>query len=91
MHQTIPSPGLPNGREALRTLLKDAQAVDVAVAFVTQSGVGQLRDLLDKCGSSPTMRFVVRGAPITDPEALVALSRFSERASYRRVVVRRLR
>jgi hypothetical protein len=68
MHQAIPSPRLANGREALATLFTDAQSVDVAVAFVTQAGVNQLAALLAECGSLPTMRFVVRGAPITDRE-----------------------
>ncbi|MGZ4305630.1 MAG: hypothetical protein ACXVSL_12290 [Solirubrobacteraceae bacterium] len=34
----------------------------------------QLDALLAECGSLPTMRFVVRGAPITDPQAVIALS-----------------
>lgn len=67
-------------------LLKDAQLVDVAVAFVTQSGVDGLRALLDECGSSPRMWFVVRGAPITDPHAVVALSRLAPEVEVRVVM-----
>src|SRR4051794_39272518 len=63
-----------SGREALRTVLADAERLDVAVAFVTGSGVQVLRELFAECGTPARFRIVVRGGPITDPDAVMALA-----------------
>jgi hypothetical protein len=67
---------MPSGRSALRSLLTDAERLDAAVAFVTASGVRVLRDLLDEMGTPADFRIVVRGAPISDPDAVIALADF---------------
>lgn len=65
---------MASGREALRALLADAERLDVAVAFVTGSGVHVLRELLDEFGTPAEFRTVVRGGPVTDPDAVLALA-----------------
>ncbi len=74
MHTLIPSAELPSGREALRRVLVDANRLDVAVAFLTGSGIQVLRELFAEFGTPSRVRFVVRGAPITDPDAVIALA-----------------
>lgn len=74
MHDLVPSRRVPSAREALRRVLADAETLDVAVAFVTHSGVHVLRELFVECGTPSSVRIVVRGAPISDPDAVAALA-----------------
>lgn len=74
MCNVVPSRDVPSGRHALRKLLAGAERLDVAVAFVTDSGVQILRRLLGEFGTPPTFRIVVRGGPITEPGAVIALA-----------------
>ncbi len=74
MHVLVPSGEVSSGREGLRRVLADAERLDVAVAFVTGSGVQVLRELLAECGTPATFRIVVRGAPTSDPDAVIALA-----------------
>jgi HKD family nuclease len=68
----VPSPGLETGEAALERLLPGSRSVRVAVAFVTASGVALLTNLLEQHGIDD-VEVVARGAPVTDPEALLAL------------------
>lgn len=67
----VPSDGLPNGLAALRQLLTAADSVSVACAFVTNAGVDRLEDALE--GHRPQLEICARGAPITEPSALLRL------------------
>src|SRR4051812_32002367 len=55
-------------------MLADAERVDAAVAFVTGSGVQVLRELLAESGTPAKLRIVVRGGPVSDPDAVIALA-----------------
>jgi hypothetical protein len=55
-------------------MLADAERLDVAVAFVTGSGVQVLRALLAESGTPAKFRIVVRGGPVSDPDAVIALA-----------------
>jgi nucleotide-binding universal stress UspA family protein len=77
VHVLVPSPEMPSGRAALRRLLGDTERLDVAVAFVTHSGVRLLGELLAECGTPPKFRIVVRGGPVSDPDAVIALADLS--------------
>jgi hypothetical protein len=79
VNDLIPSRSAPNGGEALRTALAGATSLDVAVAFVTDSGVQILKDLLAELRELPTIRAVVRGAPISEPNAVIALEALGAR------------
>lgn len=74
VHGLVPSQEAPSARQALRLVLAGADTLDVAVAFVTDSGVQVLRELFAEFGTPSRVRIVVRGGPISDPEAVVALS-----------------
>ena len=74
MHVLVPSREVSSGRDALRRVLADAERLDVAVAFVTGSGVRVLRELLAECGTPAEFRIVVRGGPVSDPDAVMALA-----------------
>lgn len=69
----IPSAAYPSAFEALRRIASDATRLRAAVAFVTESGVELIRQLQS---DHPRIAFelVARGAPITDPEALLHLA-----------------
>jgi HKD family nuclease len=72
MTDFTPSANLRNAAEALEVLLEDAVSVSAAVAFVTHSGVDVLSEVI---ASHPSIALdvVARGAPITDPDALIRL------------------
>ena len=55
-------------------MLADVEELDVAVAFVTDSGVNILRELLAESGTPAKFRIVVRGGPVSDPDAVIALA-----------------
>lgn len=74
MHVLVPSREVSSGRDALRRVLSDAERLDVAVAFVTGSGVQVLRELLAVSGTPAKFRIVVRGGPVSDPDAVIALA-----------------
>lgn len=65
---------MSSGRDALRGVLADAERLDGAVAFVTGSGVQVLRELLAESGTPAKFRIVVRGGPVSDPDAVIALA-----------------
>lgn len=74
MHRLVPSRELTTGREALRAALAQADTLEAAVAFVTGSGVRLLREILQEAGTPSRARIVVRGAPVSDPDAVRALA-----------------
>ncbi|HEX8744536.1 MAG TPA: phospholipase D family protein [Thermoleophilaceae bacterium] len=55
-------------------MLAGAERLDAAVAFVTTSGVDLLRELFAESGTPSSVRIIVRGGPISDPDAVVALA-----------------
>ena len=55
-------------------MLADAERLDGAVAFVTVSGVQVLRELFAEAGTPAKFRIVVRGGPVSDPDAVIALA-----------------
>jgi HKD family nuclease len=69
----VPSLQIPNGEAALDQLLAEARSVRAAVAFVTSGGVDVLAGLLDRHPHVESVAIVARGAPITEPQALLAL------------------
>lgn len=70
--EIIPSEGRPNGLAALRETLQGARAISAAVAFVTESGVERLGQILEEAGS-PEVEIVARAGGVTSPDALLAL------------------
>jgi HKD family nuclease len=72
MTELVPSEAHPDGFTALRTVLTDAEQVSAAIAFVTESGVERLAELLDG-GGSPDIEIVARAGGVTSPDALLAL------------------
>jgi len=71
----IPGSEVVNGKQALQRMLPDATWLHGAVAFATQTGVDELTSVLEEVGAPETLRIVVRGAPITEPQAVLALDR----------------
>ena len=69
----VPSAQVVDARAALRIMLPGATWLHGAVAFATQSGVELLQRVFDDVGAPETVRIVVRGAPITEPQAVLAL------------------
>jgi hypothetical protein len=69
----VPSPGWEVGLEALDRLLEEKVSVSAAVAFVSRAGAGTLCALLDRHSGIEEVHIVARGAPITDPDALLML------------------
>lgn len=69
--EPIPGTRFATAWDALGHLAPHAVRIRVAVAFVTESGVRMFRDLDVKGDCS--VEFVARGAPITQPSALVQL------------------
>jgi hypothetical protein len=69
----VPSPSSATVFEALDHLLGEKRSVSVAVAFVTRSGAESLRVLLERHPNIEDVHLVTRGAPITDPDALLLL------------------
>jgi HKD family nuclease len=68
----IPSEDLPDARSALAASIVSGSQITAAVAFVTQSGVRLLGDLLDSAPGT-TLQLTARAEGVTDPEALLAL------------------
>jgi hypothetical protein len=68
----VPSPDLPTGAAALDHLLPGKRSVSAAVAFVSRPGAKILATLLEQHGVTE-LELVARGAPTTDPRALVEL------------------
>jgi HKD family nuclease len=72
-YQLIPGNQFSCGNDALAAMLKrEPQTIKAAVAFVTDGGVELLAALLGDW--SGDLELVVRGAPVTQPSALVRLS-----------------
>ncbi len=71
-HRLVPTADVPDGLAALDLLLSDADSVSIAVAFVSASGAGLLREALRR-HAVRDVALVARGAPVTDPDALIAL------------------
>lgn len=70
---TVPGPEYESGYETLVALTATATELRAAVAFVTSSGVDLLETLLsDRPGLE--LRLTARGAPITEPAALIRLT-----------------
>jgi len=69
----VPSPDSKTGYEALDRLLEGKQSVSAAVAFVSPAGAKSLCTLLDRHQSVQDLFLIARGAPITDPDALLLL------------------
>lgn len=72
MSEIVPSHLSPNGLTALAKILQGARTVSAAVAFVTESGVERLGQLLKEAGS-PEAEIVARAGGVTSPDALLAL------------------
>lgn len=68
----VPSDTYPHGYAALRVLAKDALSISAAVAFVSESGVRRLAELLGEPGRI-SVEIIARAADATTPEALLAL------------------
>lgn len=69
----VPSPDSKTGYEALDSLLDKKRSLSVAVAFVSRAGAESLCTLLDSHPKVEDLLLVARGAPITDPDALLML------------------
>lgn len=72
MTKLVPSERFPNGLAALEHLIVGATSISAAVAFVTDSGVRRLGELLSP-NRGAAVEVVARGAGVTSPEALLAL------------------
>lgn len=70
--EPIPSSEVPDGLSALEQLLSGAEAVQLAAAFVSARGAELLHAALRRHGVED-VALVARGAPITDPDALLML------------------
>ena len=70
---SIPGDEYPTAFEVLRQLVRDAVRLRVAVAFVTSSGVELVEQLrIDQ--PQLMVEVIARGAPITEPAALVRMA-----------------
>jgi HKD family nuclease len=69
----VPSLGWETGLKALDRLLEGKRSVSAAVAFVSRSGAEALCGLIDRHSSVEDVYIVARGAPITDPNALLEI------------------
>lgn len=69
----VPSSAFETGYKALNSLLEGKRSISAAVAFVTSTGVEALCALLTVHESVEDVLLVTRGAPITDPDALLTL------------------
>jgi HKD family nuclease len=68
----VPSERWPNGLATLAAAVEDACSVSVAVAFVTESGVEKLAELIEPLGGID-LEVVARAGGVTTPAALRAL------------------
>jgi len=71
--QLVPSAGWENGLAALDQGMEGKRAVSAAVAFVSRAGAEALGSLLARHSSIEEVHLVARGAPITDPDAVLLL------------------
>jgi len=68
----VPSHHWPSGLAALEAAVEGARSISVAVAFVTESGVARLAELLEPLGQID-LEVVARAGGVTTPAALQAL------------------
>jgi len=68
----VPSKDFPSGLTALEATLEGARSLSIAVAFVTESGVAKLAQVLEPVGT-PDLEVVARAGGVTTPAALQAL------------------
>lgn len=73
MKEFVPSPEWDDGLTALDRAMEGKRAISAAVAFVSRSGVSILAKLLKRHPQIEEIEVVARGAPITDPDALLML------------------
>lgn len=69
----VPSSGWETALAALDRAMEGKRAVHAAVAFVSRAGAESLAGLLERHPSIEEVNLVARGAPITDPDALLML------------------
>lgn len=72
MTDLVPSQQWPSGLTALEAAIEDASSLSVAVAFVTESGVAQLGEVLEPLGELD-LEVVARAGGVTTPAALQTL------------------
>ncbi|NLT05156.1 MAG: hypothetical protein GXY03_02480 [Solirubrobacterales bacterium] len=72
-HHLVPGPRFSNASDVLEEMAKDATSLRGAVAFVTASGAERLLRLRER-NPLAILAITARGAPITDPCALVTLA-----------------
>jgi HKD family nuclease len=72
MSDLIPSKRWPSGFAALEAAVKQARSVSVAVAFVTETGVAKMAELIEPLGAID-LEVVARAGGVTTPAALHAL------------------
>ena len=68
----VPSQHWPSGLAALEAAVEGAHSLSVAVAFVTESGVAKLAEVLEPLGELD-LEVVARAGGVTTPDALQAL------------------
>jgi len=68
----VPSEHWPSGLAALEAAVEGARSLSVAVAFVTESGVAKLAEVLEPLGELD-LEVVARAGGVTTPAALQAL------------------
>lgn len=71
--EVIPGKAYSNALDVLRSMFERSDSIRAAVAFVTKTGVDEIEALMPQ-RSDFTFELIARGAPITDPRALVRLS-----------------
>ena len=71
--EVIPGKAYSNALDVLRSMFVRSDSIRAAVAFVTKTGVDEIEALMPQ-RSHFTFELIARGAPITDPRALVRLS-----------------
>jgi len=71
--ELVPSSGWETGLNALDYPLEGKRSASAAIAFVSRSGAEALCRLIDRHSSVEYVYIVARGAPITDPNALLKL------------------
>lgn len=71
--KTVPGPQFKSAAEALRDMVTRSERLRGAVAFVSSGGVQVLEDLVAERAPA-TLQVIARGAPITEPAALVRLA-----------------
>ncbi len=72
MNDLVPSNRWPTGLAALEAAVEGARSVSVAIAFVTESGVAKLAELIEPLGDID-LEVVARAGGVTTPAALQAL------------------